>query len=275
MGARDNGDGRDERKGGGSNYVPSRDSLSSQGESPRNEDIRLKRVSGVPKKLSKKEIKENSPRTTKSSTSHQSQNKLQHKGSNSIQSKSQKQKKTVSPAKAVEVRKPDISRVPSRPPSEMSEETDDLISDAGTIDDRGNEEAKEIDVLDEAPHCDQSTGTDEETPDIEDVDHEKIVVCQRNVELESRIDKLEQELCEVAALEVSLYSVVPEHGSSAHKLHTPARRLSRLYIHASADKRASVARNTASGLMLVAKSCSSDASRYNMVTVNLNIGSSI
>jgi hypothetical protein len=27
--------------------------------------------------------------------------------------------------------------------------------------------------------------------------------------------------------------------------------------------------------MLVAKSCSSDASRYNMVTVNLNIGSSI
>jgi hypothetical protein len=281
MGARDNGDGRDERKGGGSNYVPSRDSLSSQSESPRNEAIRLKRVSGVPKKLSKKEIKENSPHTTKSNTRHQSQNKLQHKGSNSIQSKSQKQKKTVSPAKAVEVRKPDISRVPSRAPSEMSEETDDLISDAGTIDDRGNEEAKEIDVLDEAPHCDQSTGTDEETPDIEDkiVDHEKMVVCQRNGELESRIDKLEQELREVAALEVSLYSVVPEHGSSAHKLHTPARRLSRLYIHASkfwsADKRASVARNTASGLMLVAKSCSSDASRYNMVTANLNIGSSI
>ncbi|TVU01080.1 hypothetical protein EJB05_53470 [Eragrostis curvula] len=261
MGARDNGEGRDEKGGG------SRNSLSSQGESPGNEDIRLKRVSGVPKKLSKKETRENSPRTTKSSTSRQAQNKLQHKGSNSVQNKSQKPKKTVNPAKAVEVRKPDISRVPSRPPSELSEETDDIISDAGTIDDRGNEEAREIDVLDEAPHCDQSTGTDDETPDIEEkiVDHEKLVICQGNGELESRIDKLEQELREVAALEVSLYSVVPEHGSSAHKLHTPARRLARLYIHASkcwsAHKRATVARNTASGLVLVAKSCSNDASR--------------
>ncbi|GJN03926.1 hypothetical protein PR202_ga21425 [Eleusine coracana subsp. coracana] len=266
MGARDNGEGRDEKKAGGSSYIHSRDSLSSQGESPGNEDIRLKRMSGVPKKLSKKEAKENSPRTSRSNTNRQAQNKLQHKGSNNIQNKSQKQKKTFSPAKAVEVRKPEFSRVPSRPPSELSEETDDIISDAGTIDDRGNEEAKEIDVLDEAPHCDQSTGTDDEAPDIEEkiVDHEKLVLCQRNVELELRIDKLEQELREVAALEVSLYSVVPEHGCSAHKLHTPARRLSRLYIHASkfwsADKRASVARNTASGLVLVAKSCSNDAS---------------
>ncbi|GJN15792.1 hypothetical protein PR202_gb02733 [Eleusine coracana subsp. coracana] len=267
MGARDNGEGRDEKKAGGSSYIHSRDSLSSQGESPGNEDIRLKRMSGVPKKLSKKEAKENSPRTSRSNTNRQAQNKLQHKGSNSFQNKSQKQKKTFSPAKAVEVRKLDISRVPSRPSSELSEETDDIISDAGTIDDRGNEEAKEIDVLDEAPHCDQSTGTDDDAPDIEEkiVDHEKLVLCQQNVELELRIDKLEQELREVAALEVSLYSVVPEHGSSAHKLHTPARRLSRLYIHAtkfwSADKRASVARNTASGLVLVAKSCSNDASR--------------
>jgi hypothetical protein len=280
MGVRDNGEVRDERKGGGSNYVPSRDSLSSQGESPRSEDTRLKRVSGYPKKLSRKETKENSSRTTKSNASRQAQNKLQHKGSNSIQNKSQKQKKTVSPAKAVEVRRPDISRVPSRPPSELSEETDDIISDAGTIDDRGNEEAKEIDVLDEGPHCDQSTGTDDETPDIEEkiVDHEKIVVYQRNRELELRINKLEQELREVAALEVSLYSVVPEHGSSAHKVHTPARCLSRLYIHASkvwsTDKRASVARNTASGLVFVAKSCSNDASRYNMSTINVNLDSS-
>ncbi|RLN04960.1 uncharacterized protein C2845_PM13G21950 [Panicum miliaceum] len=255
MGARDNVEGREEKRGVGSDYVHARDSFSSQGESR------------VPRKLSKKETKENSPRTTKSGSSRLAQNKLQHKGLNNVQNKSQKQKKTVSAAKAVEVRKPDIARVPSRPSSELSEETDDIISDAGTIDDKGNEEAKEIDVLDEAPHCDQSTGTDDDIPEIEEkiVHHDKSVVGQGNEESESRIDKLEQELREVAALEVSLYSVVPEHGSSAHKLHTPARRLSRLYIHASkfwsADKRASVAKNIASGLVLVAKSSSNDASR--------------
>jgi len=255
MGARDNVEGREEKKGVGSDYVHARDSFSSQGESR------------VPRKLSKKETKENSPRTTKSSISRLAQNKLQHKGLNNVQNKSQKQKKTVSAAKAVEVRKPDIARVPSRPPSELSEETGDIISDAGTIDDKGIEEAKEIDVLDEAPHCDQSTGTDDDSPDIEEkiVPHDKSVLGQGNEESASRIDKLEQELREVAALEVSLYSVVPEHGSSAHKLHTPARRLSRLYIHSSkfwsADKRASVAKNIASGLVLVAKSSSNDASR--------------
>ena len=261
MGARDNVEGREEKKGVGSDYVHARDSFSSQGESR------------VPRKLSKKETKENSPRTTKSSASRLAQNKLQQKGLNNVQSKSQKQKKTVSAAKAVEVRKPDITRVPSRPPSELSEETDDIISDAGTIDDKGIEEAKEIDVLDEAPHCDRSTGTDDDSPDIEEkiVHHDKSVLGQGNEESASRIDKLEQELREVAALEVSLYSVVPEHGSSAHKLHTPARRLSRLYIHSSkfwsADKRASVAKNIASGLVLVAKSSSNDASRYNTATL--------
>ncbi|CAO2184194.1 unnamed protein product [Urochloa humidicola] len=255
MGARDNMEGREEKKGVGSDYVPARDSFSSQGESR------------VPRKLSKKETKENSPRMTKSSASRLAQNKLQHKGINNVQNKSQKQKKTVSTPKAIEVRKPEIARIPSRPPSELSEETDDIISDAGTIDDKGNEEAKEIDVLDEAPHCDQSTGTDDDIPDIEEkiVHLDKPVVGQGNEESESRIEKLEQELREVAALEVSLYSVVPEHGSSAHKLHTPARRLSRLYIHASkfwsADKRASVAKNISSGLVLVAKSSSNDASR--------------
>ncbi|CAD6246054.1 unnamed protein product [Miscanthus lutarioriparius] len=215
MGARDNGQGRDEKKGIGSDYVPTRDSFSSQGESR------------VPRKLSKKETKDNSPRTTKSSTSRQPQNKLQHKGLNNVQNKSQKQKKTVSAAKAVEVRKPEITKIPSRPPSELSEETDDIISDAGTVDDKGTEEAKEIDVLDEAPHCDQSTGTDDEIPDIED---------------------------KCPSMEVQHISCTPQ-----------LKRLSRLYIHASKfwseDKRASVAKSIASGLVLVAKSSSNDASR--------------
>ncbi|KAF8095795.1 hypothetical protein N665_0322s0016 [Sinapis alba] len=55
---------------------------------------------------------------------------------------------------------------------------------------------------------------------------------QKVESLETRIEKLEEELREVAALEISLYSVVPDHSSSAHKLHTPARRVARLYMHA-------------------------------------------
>ncbi|KAL5221007.1 hypothetical protein ABZP36_025720 [Zizania latifolia] len=247
MGAKDNGEVRDE-KGVGSDYEPAR-------------------VSGVSRKFTKKETRENSPHMAKSSGSRQIQNKLQHKASNSIQNRSPKPKKVVNAVKSVEVRRPDTVRVPSRPPSELSEETDDIVSETGTIDDKGIEEAKEIDVLDEAPHCDQSTGTDDEIAEIEEkiVDEEKSVMYQRNEELQSKIDNLEQELREVAALEVSLYSVLPEHGSSAHKLHTPARRLSRMYIHASkfwsSDKVASVAKSTVSGLVLVAKSCSNDASR--------------
>ncbi|GAB2295517.1 hypothetical protein Dimus_029682 [Dionaea muscipula] len=88
---------------------------------------------------------------------------------------------------------------------------------------------------------------------------------QKIEEMETRIEKLEEELREVAALEISLYTVVPEHGSSAHKVHTPARRLSRLYIHAckhwTQSKRGTIARNTVSGLVLVARTCGNDVSR--------------
>ncbi|CAM0912060.1 unnamed protein product [Alopecurus aequalis] len=264
MGAKENGEVRDGKRAG-SDYEPARASVSSQGDG--NEDSRVKRVSVGPKKLLRKDTKENSPRMAKSSTSRPVQNKLQQKASNSTQNRSPKPWNAGNAAKTLDVRRPAIVKIPSRPPSELSEETDDLVSEAGTIDDRCNEEAKEIDVLDEAPHCDQSTGTDDEIADIEEkrVDDEKTVLHQRNKELQSKLEKLEQELREVAALEVSLYSVLPEHGSSAHKLHTPARRLSRLYIHASKvsspDKRASVAKNTVSGLVFVAKSCSNDASR--------------
>uniref|UniRef100_A0ACD5ZUV3 Uncharacterized protein n=1 Tax=Avena sativa TaxID=4498 RepID=A0ACD5ZUV3_AVESA len=249
MGAKENGEVRDEKRVG-SDYEPARAS-----------------VSGGPKKLLKKDTRENSPRMAKSSTSRPVQNKLQQKASNNTQNRSPKPRKAVNAAKTLEVRRPEIVKIPSRPPSELSEETDDIVSEAGTTDDRCNEEAKEIDVLDEAPHCDQSTGTDDEIADIEEkiVDDEKTVLLQRNEELQSKLEKLEQELREVAALEVSLYAVLPEHGSSAHKLHTPARRLSRLYIQAckvwSPHKRASVAKNTVSGLVFVAKSCSNDASR--------------
>lgn len=84
-------------------------------------------------------------------------------------------------------------------------------------------------------------------------------------EWKSRTEMLEEELREAAALEVGLYSVVAEHGSSTNKVHAPARRLSRFYFHAckarSQDKRASAARAVTSGLVLVSKACGNDVPR--------------
>ncbi|CAL5063742.1 unnamed protein product [Urochloa decumbens] len=403
MGAKENGETRDghstdvERDGkqgkeAESDYEPGRDSLSSQGEATSNEDTKAKRFSRVPKKLAKKESKENSPRSTRSISSRQIHTKLQYI-SNSPQNKSPKTNKVVNGVRTLEVKKTEAVKVPSCSSSEVSDETeekaiediptddkavegrakddkategrttdevaerrnkdgkaidgmkddmaidgtkddkaiedgtkddkaiedgtkDDKAIEGGTKDDKALEdgtkddkdveggtkddmdvedgkddkavegkltddnaiegretdgkaveEAKEIDILDEAPKCDQSTSTDDEIADTEEniVDNGNSVSFEKNEELNSKTEKLEQELREVAALEVSLYSVVPEHGCSSHKLHTPARRLSRLYIHASkfwsSDKKASVAKNSVSGLVLVAKSCGNDVSR--------------
>ncbi|TYI58622.1 hypothetical protein E1A91_D11G373400v1 [Gossypium mustelinum] len=80
----------------------------------------------------------------------------------------------------------------------------------------------------------------------------------------ARIEQLEAKLREVAALEISLYSVILEQVSSANKVHTHAWCLSRLYIHAckhwSGDKQAMITKNTVSGLILITKSCCNDAS---------------
>ncbi|CAL9219283.1 unnamed protein product [Arabidopsis halleri] len=83
--------------------------------------------------------------------------------------------------------------------------------------------------------------------------------------LESRVQKLEGELREAAAIEASLYSVVAEHGSSSSKVHAPARRLLRLYLHACREthlsRRANAAKSAVSGLVLVAKACGNDVPR--------------
>ncbi|KAJ9562584.1 hypothetical protein OSB04_007744 [Centaurea solstitialis] len=83
--------------------------------------------------------------------------------------------------------------------------------------------------------------------------------------LEQRVQSLEGELREAAAIEVGLYSIVAEHGSSVNKVHAPARRLSRLYLHAckenSQSRRATSARSIVSGLILVAKACGNDVPR--------------
>lgn len=84
-------------------------------------------------------------------------------------------------------------------------------------------------------------------------------------ELELKIELLEAELREAAAAEIGLYSIIAEHGSSVNKVHTPARRLSRHFVHAlkncSRDKMGSAARNTTSGMVLVAKACGYDIAR--------------
>ncbi|KAL2552524.1 nucleolar protein gar2 [Forsythia ovata] len=84
-------------------------------------------------------------------------------------------------------------------------------------------------------------------------------------QLEHRIKMLEGELREAAAIEVSLYSVVAEHGSSTTKVHAPARRLSRFYLHAgkqkSKSRRGSAAKSAISGLILAAKACGNDVPR--------------
>ncbi|XP_041028532.1 uncharacterized protein LOC121268364 isoform X2 [Juglans microcarpa x Juglans regia] len=146
-------------------------------------------------------------------------------------------------------------------------------SSAG-VDDKPGEEVKEVDVLDGALNSAQSIGTDGDIVNAEESDeHEDETALEQKIEeMEMRIERLEEELKEVAALEISLYSVVPEHGSSAHKVHTPARRLSRLYLHAckhwTLDKRATVAKNTISGLVLIAKSCGNDVPRLTFWLTN-------
>ncbi len=88
---------------------------------------------------------------------------------------------------------------------------------------------------------------------------------ERIRQLERQVLKLEDELRDSAAIEVALYSVVAEHASSAHKVHTPARRLARFYIHLyknwSPERRPSIARNIVSGLVLVVRACGNDVPR--------------
>ncbi|KAE8720140.1 F28J7.14 protein, putative isoform 1 [Hibiscus syriacus] len=80
-----------------------------------------------------------------------------------------------------------------------------------------------------------------------------------------RIKMVERELREAASIEAALYSVVAEHGSSMTKMHAPARRLSRLYLHACKEgsqlRRGSAARSAVSGLALIAKACGNDVPR--------------
>ncbi|XP_057507157.1 uncharacterized protein LOC130790205 [Actinidia eriantha] len=217
-----------------------KDSVSSQGDSQTAEDEKLETPSTVPIKVAAL-IKKSDHETIMASHT------TPKKGTKPNKGQCKETTKNVSDKNSKNV------KVSPKPSSESSE----------GVDEKPLEDVKEMDVLDEASNGAQSVGTDGETVNGEPED--QAALDQKIEEMEKRIGKLEEELREVAALEISLYSVVPEHGSSAHKVHTPARRLSRLYIHACKhwvlDKRATVARNTVSGLVLVAKSCSNDVQR--------------
>ncbi|OVA07872.1 hypothetical protein BVC80_1105g15 [Macleaya cordata] len=236
-----------------------KDSVSSQGDVQTIEDDKVERVSRVPKKLAKKESAENRTRMSKTRKDRHEATKTQVKSLNNTPKKPAKSNRVVpkDSTKKIPDEKSKTMKVHPKPSSESSD----------GVDDKPIEEVKEIDILNEAPNGSQSVGSDDEASDVEEngVDEGKAAVDQRVEEMEVRIEKLEQELREIAALEISLYSVVPEHGSSSHKVHTPARRLSRIYLHAckhwTQDKRGTIARNTVSGLVLIAKSCGNDVPR--------------
>ncbi|KAJ1398936.1 NT-type C2 domain [Sesbania bispinosa] len=94
-----------------------------------------------------------------------------------------------------------------------------------------------------------------------------------NTELKAEVEMLREELREAAALEVSMYSVIAEHGSSSNKVHAPARRLSRFYFQAcrvgSPATIASAAQSAVSGFVLVSKACGNDVPRLTFWFSNL------
>ena len=96
---------------------------------------------------------------------------------------------------------------------------------------------------------------------------------------EFKTETLEDELKEAAALEAAVYSVAAEHSSSMSKVHAPARRLARFYLHACKgngsdhSKRACAARAAVSGLIVVSKACGNDVPRFihNYIYINLGL----
>ncbi|CAL0310045.1 unnamed protein product [Lupinus luteus] len=237
-----------------------KDSVSSRVDSFINEDEKIEKASKDPKS----KVKLNSSEGNRGSRERSDRNtsKLQQKVSNSNEKKHMSSNK--GPARVTSKNTPltisKVVKVPAKVSSKSSIRVDEKLV----------QEVKEIEILDGSSSGAQSVGSDDESHEtiivVENSEHEDEAARESKIEeMKSRIEKLEEELREVAALEVSLYSVVPEHGSSAHKVHTPARRLSRLYIHAckhwTQDRRATIAKNTVSGLILVAKSCGNDVSR--------------
>jgi hypothetical protein len=275
MGAKDHGDQREvystQRKEAELDVEPAKDSSCSQHETNLEENNRAKRVTRVPKKVVKKEITDTnrSSRISRAGTAKLQYNKAFINNNQSTPKKSPKQLNVYS---SIHVTRNSGKKIETEA-NELSEEAVEFE----TMD-----EGKEVvDVLDEAPNCDQSNSTDTETPDREE---EPIVPPEENIndiiyrkmeELEVKLEKFEEELREVAAIEFSIYSAVAEHAISGYEVHTPARRLSKVLVHAcenfSQDKKGSMSRSIVSGLVHVAKSCGNDIPRYHFYISHYSI----
>ena len=143
----------------------------------------------------------------------------------------------------------------------------DLARTSGSVSSNQQTEVKEVSVPGDAQHIARNLrSNDRKESKVYPKDTRSILLDSKIQQLEHRIKMLQGELREAAAIEAALYSVVAEHGSSMSKVHAPARRLSRLYLHASREssvsRRASAARSAVSGLVLVAKACGNDVPRY-------------
>ncbi|MBA0695838.1 hypothetical protein Goari_002437 [Gossypium aridum] len=145
----------------------------------------------------------------------------------------------------------------------------DSVRSNGLVSDNQHAELKEAGVLGDAQHgpgtlINKSSNGSKDAK-VYPKDTRSAILDNKIQQLENKIMMLEGELREAAAIEAALFSIVAEHGSSMNKVHAPARRLSRLYLHACKEgfqsRRASAARSAVSGLALVAKACGNDVPR--------------
>ncbi|XWS32656.1 hypothetical protein CRYUN_Cryun22dG0008700 [Craigia yunnanensis] len=145
----------------------------------------------------------------------------------------------------------------------------DSVRSNGLFSNNQHAELKEVGVLGDAQHGPgtfrSKSSNERKDAKVYPKDTRSAILDNKMLQLENKIEMLEGELREAAAIEAALYSVVAEHGSSMTKVHAPARRLSRLYLHACKEgfqsRRASAARSAVSGLALVAKACGNDVPR--------------
>ncbi|KAJ8448476.1 hypothetical protein Cgig2_012120 [Carnegiea gigantea] len=242
-------------KGEDSDFESAKDSASSQGDPQTGDDEKIESISRVAKETAKKGSSDLSSRKSRV----KQENKKSKPNGKHSQSTAKKPVKSSN------------SKVITKDSSNNNKHIDLKVHPASESSEGLEDNSFEEVDLERPPETTNNAKSSENEGEITCAEdntaeqQEKAALKEKIEIMESRIEKMEEELREVAALEISLYSVIPEHGSSAHKVHTPARRLSRLYIHAcknwAPSSRATISRSTVSGLILVARTCGNDVAR--------------